>query len=395
MINPSVFGWIDKFFIEQNQFDLSDDTYLFYKNIRNTGFVYGHIVQFPFKNNYPIENWKSEEISKVAFLSVLYEVFQFVKREPDTSKFIHSVTQFYEEIHPKNHFAFNFGKISASQKLEDIIGVRIKTNKDIISKNFSPIVTNALLFVDVLAFQKYLMNGTIPENYVKKIEELILNIVTYSLSVKSTKSENDTLLIKLFETSTRYTKFEDINKFASIDDLPLHNLVDPLEKYYLLDLAGLSLWSDVVVDHEERLFLEKLAEKLGVSLEQVKESKDSIDTFIKKYQSDIQYFNHSNPVKHFYDQTSNNVEVLVKRNKTRLTKELAESKELMSLLAQSTLRDLNKDEKKKVKKQLLDICKSIPSLTIFLLPGGGLLLPLLIKFIPQLLPSAFNENLED
>ena len=51
--------------------------------------------------------------------------------------------------------------------------------------------------------------------------------------------------------------------------------------------------------------------------------------------------------------------------------------------------------KKKVKKQLLDVCKTIPSLTIFLLPGGGLLLPILIKFIPQLLPSAFNENLED
>jgi hypothetical protein len=78
-----------------------------------------------------------------------------------------------------------------------------------------------------------------------------------------------------------------------------------------------------------------------------------------------------------------------------LTKELIESKELMYLLAQSTRRDLEKDEKKKVKKQLLDICKSIPSLTIFLLPGGGLLLPLLIKFIPQLLPSSFNENLED
>jgi hypothetical protein len=67
----------------------------------------------------------------------------------------------------------------------------------------------------------------------------------------------------------------------------------------------------------------------------------------------------------------------------------------MHLLAKSTQRDLSSDEKKKVKKQLLDICKSIPSLTIFLLPGGGLLLPILIKFIPQLLPSAFNENLED
>ena len=52
-------------------------------------------------------------------------------------------------------------------------------------------------------------------------------------------------------------------------------------------------------------------------------------------------------------------------------------------------------ETKKVKKQLLDICKTIPSLTIFLLPGGGILLPILVKYIPQLLPSAFNENLEE
>ena len=78
-----------------------------------------------------------------------------------------------------------------------------------------------------------------------------------------------------------------------------------------------------------------------------------------------------------------------------LKKEIVESKELMQLLLKSTQRDLDASEKKKVKKQLLDICKSVPSLTIFLLPGGSLLLPILIKFIPQILPSAFNENLED
>ena len=84
---------------------------------------------------------------------------------------------------------------------------------------------------------------------------------------------------------------------------------------------------------------------------------------------------------------------LINRKK-RLFKELSESKELMVLLAKSTKLDLDDKEKKKVKKQVLDICKSIPSLTIFLLPGGSLLLPILIKFIPKLLPSAFNENLD-
>jgi hypothetical protein len=85
---------------------------------------------------------------------------------------------------------------------------------------------------------------------------------------------------------------------------------------------------------------------------------------------------------------------LISRNKNRLVKEIIQSKELMILLAISTRRDLDAKEKKKVKKQLLDICKSVPSLTIFLLPGGSLLLPILIKFIPKLLPSAFNENLD-
>ena len=53
---------------------------------------------------------------------------------------------------------------------------------------------------------------------------------------------------------------------------------------------------------------------------------------------------------------------------------------------------LNPKEKKKVQEQLLDIFKSIPSLAIFLLPGGALLLPMVVKLIPKLLPSAFDEN---
>ena len=117
--------------------------------------------------------------------------------------------------------------------------------------------------------------------------------------------------------------------------------------------------------------------------------------FINKHKKELPFFNLNHPVKQFYNNTQDNIGKLVSRNKTRLIKELSESKELVKLLRKSTQSDLSFEEKKKVKKQLLDICKTIPSLTIFLLPGGGLLLPILIKFIPQLLPSAFNENLND
>ncbi len=156
----------------------------------------------------------------------------------------------------------------------------------------------------------------------------------------------------------------------------------------------MAMWSDGVLEQKESEFLFKLSDLLEIDRGYAIQSIESIDDFIRKYKKEIPYFKYSNPVKHFYDQTTQNVQVLLTRNKNRLVKEITESGELMKLIAYSTKRDLSDKEKKKMKKQLLDICKTIPSLTIFLLPGGGLLLPILIKFIPQLLPSAFNENLD-
>lgn len=283
---------------------------------------------------------------------------------------------------------------SPNSRLEGLIGDRVQTNKDIISKNFSHIVTNALLFVDVLAFRHFLLEGKIPDKYLKRIEETIMSLVSLALNVKTVKSQHDKLLIKLFEASVRYSKFSKVN-IQTMDDLPLDYFTDSLEKFYLLDMAGLTLWNDGVVENEEIYFLYKLAENLDVDDAFVAESVQNTHDFITKNKHEIQYFNYSNPARHFYDQATESVIFLINRNKKRLTKEISESKELMQLLAKSTTSDLSKDEKKKVKKQLLDICKSIPSLTIFLIPGGSLLLPILVKFIPQLLPSAFNENLDD
>ena len=56
----------------------------------------------------------------------------------------------------------------------------------------------------------------------------------------------------------------------------------------------------------------------------------------------------------FYDGKSKVVIRLIKRNSKRLQKELLESKELMLLLSKSTVKDLSREEKKKVQNQLLD-----------------------------------------
>ena len=398
MINPSASGWIDKFFVEQkfsNKTTYSNmDT--FYQKVRNTGFIYGHIISFDTVNPIPTKGWFKEEISKVALLNTLYGVYCLENNEISSANFIKQAVSFYNEMNPQgfNLFKKILPKNSDALSLEKIIDERVQTNDSIISKNFSHLVTNALLFIDVLAFRQYLTHGSIPEKYLKKIEETIVNIVTIALKVKSKKSQYDDLLIKLFEASIRYSKFSKIT-VESLETLQLDYFTTDLEKYYLLDMAGMALWNDEKIENEEIYFLHSLSQILSLPDAFVDESIKCTHDFITEHKKEIPYFNYSNPVKHFYDQTTQTVVTLISRNKNRLIKEIIQSKELMVLLTYSTIRDLDEKEKKKVKKQLLEICKTVPSLAIFLLPGGSLLLPILIKFIPQLLPSAFNENLED
>lgn len=388
MINPSIPGWIAKYFVELKS-KISLNEIFYYDNLRATGFLFGNIIN---------ETLESEllvgELTKVEFLKALQGIYFLNKKTNEN--FIESCNSFFEVLNPSRFNILDkiLPKNSDSLALEKNIENRIFSNENIISKNFSNLEINAFLFIDVLAYQKYLLNGKLSENYLKKLEEAVISIVTLALKSKANKNANDDLIIKFFENSIRYIKLSDI-VILNLEELKLEYFTENFEKKYLVDLACLIFWTDKKMESSEVYFLHKLSEILLLEDGYVYESITETNNFISKNILSLPVFNNSNPFKTFYSQTTNKVSTLILRNKKRLIKELVQSKELLVLLALSTKRDLNEDEKTKVKKQLLDICKTIPSLTIFLIPGGSLLLPILIKFIPQLLPSAFNENLED
>ena len=273
MINPSASGWIDKFFIEQkiSEKTVSKTTDIFYRKVRETGFIYGHIITFDTLNPIETKGWFKEEISKVALLNTLYGIFCLTKDEISSENFIKQTVTFYNQMNPQGFSLFKkiLPKNSLSLTLEKIIDERVQTNDSIISKNFSHLVTNALLFIDVLAFRQYLIHGEIPEKYLKKIEETIVNIVTLALKIKSKKSQYDDLLIKLFEASIRYSKFSRIS-VQSLETLQLDYFTNELEHYYLIDIAGMALWSDGKIENNEAYFLHSLAETVSVSANECK-----------------------------------------------------------------------------------------------------------------------------
>ena len=386
-MNPSSAGWINKLLkeISENNPYLKHEKASFYDALRSCGFIYGSNLGIV-AQIIPKKDLTESELCKTNLCLALY--YTHANSNCDIS-FIESVIRFYTEIDQikTSFFQDLLGGKKSSEQLEKIIHKRIQIDANVLTKNFNYFIINALLFVDVLAYQTYLENLKISTKYLKNMEASIASITLDVLNSKETINQYDESLIKLFESSLRYQENSHITYKKAIK-----NVNSELEKYYILDLACMATWSDQMIDVKEQHFLEKLGQDLELNMSKTHQSIATVNHFYTVNKDNIALLSSKNIVQSFYNNSSKMVNKLITRNSKRLYRELKDSKELMVLLSQSTVRDLNKDEQKKVQEQLIDIFKSIPSLAIFLLPGGALLLPLVVKFIPKLLPSAFDEN---
>lgn len=398
-MNPSATGWIKKHLPYFLQFMASHpmDEEELYVELRTKGFMYGTSIKTLCDEESEQLKWTEEEKTKINLFDALTFTYFDCIENGSATDCIKSMISFYSELN-KNQGGPPI-KLGSSPDanfriLEKIIQERIQTNETVFQKNFSHLITNALLFLDVLSFDHYLISGEDPLPYAICLEKNLTQIVWLALKQKENKDHYNELLIKLFESSIRYnTTIKSDN--LTIEDIQTNVVSQPLEQLYLLDLCALSLYDDEQIDPHEEIFMNQVSDILRIPTKSKEASLKAVSAFISEHKGDIAYLNYSNPVKHFYNHTTRTVSTLILRNKKRLIKEITQSKDLVILLGNSTVRDLSEDEKKVVKNQLLDICKTIPSLAIFLLPGGTILLPILMKFIPTLLPSAFNENQMD
>lgn len=388
-MNPSAKGWIKKLLVEYQAQPVPYSLDEFYNDLKSCGFIYGTNFRTLF-DKIDTTDLTHEELCKVNMLLSFLFMHEHYKSEKD---FIESVTSFYNLIDDYKSSFFEelfLGKKKSYDLLESMLNKRIAIDDNVITKNFNYFITNTLLFVDILAYEKYIQTGEVTDSYLRDLEGSIETIIFEALDLKKEKTKYDTSLIKLFEASFRY---DDRVRLAYKD--AIQDVTNSLTKYYIIDLVCMTFWTDKIIDEQERIFLERLGNDLSVPNEILLKAADDIYAFYTEHKDDIALLKSRNMVQSFYENSSNMVTKLINRNKKRLATELYESKELMVLLTQSTTRSLTDEEQKRVKDQLLDIFKSIPSLAIFMLPGGMLLLPFVIKYIPNILPSGFDDNRVD
>jgi hypothetical protein len=141
---------------------------------------------------------------------------------------------------------------------------------------------------------------------------------------------------------------------------------------------------------EEKLV--ELGKLIGLTSDEMEDSVELVNSFLMENEKVVSLISSDSKAHYGIANFSSRWLRILGRNKEKLVNELKESKDLIALIQKSTKHELSKEEKEQVKTQFMDILKSMPSMAIFLLPGGALLLPLILKIVPDLLPSSFKEN---
>ena len=413
-MNPSSKGWIKKYIsiLDESKGDLNrfpgsflNPEELVYSYFQPTGLLYGYPREFLFIDISYIEKFTPEESFKVLLLEGLILVDHIEAGEFDTkslNKCIVKFVDFYEKsnIEKAKKGWLNFSKLDAHAKLESIIDRRVEVKNSITNTLALDYLYNSLLFHDLILYQDYKLNMS-PKHLAEKRSEIMLDIVKVvacAANADGIISDEERSIFKLFLASANLLTYKKdlaenfLDQNPNINDLDFKYESTWLLKRYILEIAILTVWTDKELEPAEKLFLNQLTAKLGLKKNEKDKAFVSIQSFVLANNNQAPFLRGKNDIELILSNTAKRWTKILSRNKDKLANELKHSKELVFLISKSTRRELTKEEKEKVKHQLGDLGKSIPALTLFMLPGGAIIVPLVLKIIPNLSPSAFREN---
>ncbi|MCF8269320.1 MAG: LETM1 domain-containing protein [Crocinitomicaceae bacterium] len=412
MFSPGKKNWIKKFFslVDRNeihlQVNLSSETDNVEEQIRevceHTGILYGVPNQNLYAQNLVDSATRNEKL-----ILLLFESFLFIDQKHQGENFtqddfLHRLSSFYQ-INTTNTSRTWYGASVKPEviKIEQLLSDRIKVHSSYSDRNFwFNHLTNGFLFLDLILFHESYSSGPIKaqERYNQWVESVLILMSYLPYNHPAEKVHFDTTMFKnlLLSAELPEQQVQHIKKGALSSEQyseALNTVLEvPLLSLFTFHFTLILFHSYPSNSFVKGSFLFEFGEAIGLSEEQITE----VFWECRKSLSD-----HSNEFYHLVSESESKILTthltrkyhrILGRNKDRLIQELKESKELVYLVRQSALRELTPEEKEKVRTQSLDLMKTVPSIGIYLLPGGALWLPLVLKLIPDLLPSAFKEN---
>ena len=413
MLLPGSKGWIEKYFnlLEKGKivirYEQPDDAELeefIHAALARTGIVFGYPSRFLFAKDVDATHWTTEERLKFLLFESLLFVYKLKRSDEAFTKtdFLSTLHSFYE-----NHSAKSIQKIfrfllreTKEENIESILTKRVDIKVNYLENKFwVNYFNNVFIYLDVILFHAYLQETSHSKlfNYTEMAMNA-LNAITLAAYADGKIDNQEKTMFSVFLASANLSEMHrDIaesrfEKGATVADFTPLLQSNILLKYFVLDLSAFVLFSNFQHSKAELQHLQNLSVYMGLNENHVHKAIAITEQFLLSNQKQIPFLTTSSSVEKLYSSLSVRWIRILGRNKDKLAVEIKQSKELVFLIKKSATTELNKQEKELVKTQFKDIVKSMPSLAIFMLPGGAVLLPLVLKVIPDLLPSAFRDN---
>lgn len=413
MLSPGSKGWINKYFdlIDNKSIKASkkcpiglSEKHFLHLLFGKSGITFGYPSKRIFQSELDDTKWTANEKLRVLLFESMLLVFQQKHGSVGGKKdeFVNSLLGFYSKHGNKSILkAFTFFiKEGPEEKLESILSKRTDIKLNLLENRWwVSSLNNVFVYLDVVLYHNYLHGENVDalDSYAEYAYNGLtaITLAAYSDGVLEDKEK---VMFDVFLASAnlpdefRDRALEHIREGATFEDFTPLVQQNWLFKRFIIDLSFLTIFANHEAVNLEIEFLTTLGQKLHVPENEIEESMVMIENFVLRNSDKIPFLSNSNSYEKVYTSLSSRWGKVILRNKDKLAVELKESKELVGLIKKSTTEDLSPEEKDLVKKQFMDIVKSMPALAIFMLPGGAILLPLILKMLPDLIPSAFKDN---
>lgn len=412
MIAPGSKGWINKYFemLDREHFSLDltvpvgfTEKEMIHFSLLRTGIIFGVSAEMLFAKNLDESKWTKSEKLKLLLLESLLLMYHNENKSEKLipEDFKTSLLNFYEgHTSPVISKVFRlFMSESPDERLESILSGRLNVRYKVTeSKYWVNYLSNAFIYLDVILYREFLRKK---EETLSQYSDLADNaLVALSMAAFSDNkiTDSEKAMFKVFLDSSNLDQKQKVLakerfvKGAKLDDFTEIVHQNWLFRRFLLDISALTIFVNQELVPEEYEVFENLYEFLDIPKKEVNYGLAMIENFVLQNSDKEELLSNASSYEKLYGNLTKRWVKILGRNKEKLARELKESKDLVFLITKSTKGDLSKEEKEMAKSQFIDLAKSVPALAIFMLPGGAILLPIILKIIPDLIPSAFRDN---
>lgn len=413
-MNPGEKGWLKEYleFRKELLKDLTIESkrashpeHSLYRVIQPTGLMYGQPVGAQDLPN--SDTWDEKDRMKILLAeSLISSSILFhdkpIKTPDELSKVmvkaLENIGNFYNNIFPELATPTKtlFGRKKTPLELaERILDKRIDYTSEFDTNFWVQFFHNSLLFLDIFIFGQWIHTNAdriVSDFFKYEREELrfsVVKVIACAAHANSTIEYEERRLLEFFLQSTDLPqdKKREAKKIfdegISLEEINLPTNNSWILKKYFLEIAILTIWADKRVEDSELGFLKQLCKYVGFTEEDLENSMLAIEGFVLEYWEKLSYLQNRQDYHQVSEQFIERMTKVTDSNKSRLVKEVQESKELMELLRKARAHELSEDEKQQMQILLIAALKTIPTFVIISLPQRFLTLPILMKILPN------------